>query len=80
MTSENSKKRRGPLPTGKGQLIGVRLQPVQLIGLDEWIASQRIPMTRPEAIRKLMELGHKNQTMLVTIRNLLEDLINGRKR
>ena len=80
MTSENSKKRRGLLPTGKGQLIGVRLQPVQLIGLDEWIASQRIPMTRPEAIRKLMELGHKNQRLLVTIRNLLDDLINGRKR
>jgi hypothetical protein len=79
MASENSKRRRGPLPTGKGQLIGVRLQPVQLVGLDEWITSQRIPMTRPEAIRKLMELGHKNQTILVTIRNLVDDVINGQK-
>ena len=80
MASENSKKRRGPLPTGKGQLIGVRLQPSQLAVLDEWISSQRIPMTRPEAIRKLMELGHKNKTIMETIRNLVDDLINGRER
>ena len=80
MASEIPKKRRGPLPTGKGQLIGVRLQPVQLSVLDEWIASQRVPMTRPEAIRKLMELGHENKMTLITIRNLVDDLINGPNR
>jgi hypothetical protein len=51
------KKRRGPPPTGKGELIGVRLQPPQLAALDQWIARQEIPRTRPEAIRHLMDLA-----------------------
>lgn len=51
-------KKRGPKPTGKGQLIGVRLQPDQLAALDAWIAQQDEPRpSRPEAIRKL--LAHK---------------------
>jgi hypothetical protein len=50
-----TKKRRGPLPTGKGTLIGVRLQPFQLVALDTWIAAQNAPLTRPEAIRAMME-------------------------
>jgi len=50
-----TKKRRGPLPTGKGTLIGVRLQPAQLVALDSWIAKQSAPMTRPKAIRAMME-------------------------
>jgi hypothetical protein len=33
-----TKKRRGPAPTGKGTLVGVRLQPAQLEALDAWIA------------------------------------------
>jgi hypothetical protein len=47
-----TKKRRGPPPTGKGTLIGVRLQPAQLKALDKWIAGD---MSRPEAIRQLVE-------------------------
>jgi hypothetical protein len=50
-----TKKRRGPAPTGKGTLIGVRLQPSQLQALDAWIAKQDSPLTRPEAIRAMME-------------------------
>ena len=50
-----TKKRRGPAPTGKGTLVGVRLQPSQLADLDGWIAKQNAPLTRPEAIRAMME-------------------------
>jgi hypothetical protein len=49
------KKRRGPAPTGKGTPIQVRLQPSHLKGLDAWIAKQNVPLTRPEAIRAMME-------------------------
>ena len=52
-----TKKGRGrPVTTGKGTLIGVRLQPSQLADLDEWIAKQTTtPLTRPEAIRAMMQ-------------------------
>ena len=50
-----TKKRPGPAPTGKGTLIGVRLQPSHLKALDAWIATQNAPLTRPEAIRAMME-------------------------
>ena len=52
-----TQKRRGPAPTGKGTLIGVRLQPDALAKLDAWIAKQEGEPTRPEAIRRLVELG-----------------------
>jgi hypothetical protein len=50
-----TQKRRGPAPTGKGTLIGVRLQPPQLAALDAWIDKQDASLTRPEAIRAMME-------------------------
>jgi hypothetical protein len=50
-----AKKRRGPPPTGKGVPVVVRLQPPQLSALDAWIAKQDAPLTRPEAIRAMME-------------------------
>ena len=43
------------MTTGKGTLIGVRLQPSHLKALDAWIAQQTAPLTRPEAIRAMME-------------------------
>jgi hypothetical protein len=49
------KKRRGPAPTGKGTPVQVRLQPGHLKALDAWIAQQNAPLTRPEAIRAMME-------------------------
>jgi hypothetical protein len=48
-------KKRGPAPTGKGTPIQVRLQPFQLAALDAWIAKQDASLTRPEAIRAMME-------------------------
>jgi hypothetical protein len=54
--SDNTKRTRGrPVTTGKGTLIGVRLQPAHLAALDAWIAKQDPPVTRPEAIRAMME-------------------------
>lgn len=50
-------RRRGPLPTGKGTLVGVRLQPADLSALDRWIRLQGEHQTRPEAIRKLVNTG-----------------------
>jgi hypothetical protein len=54
-----TKKRRGrPVTTGKGTLIGVRLLDEPLAVLDDWITRQKErDLTRPEAIRRLVELG-----------------------
>lgn len=52
-----SGKRRGPKPTGVGQMIGVRLQPEDLKSLDSWIAANGKSMSRPEAIRRLVAQG-----------------------
>ncbi len=49
-------KKRGPPPTGKGTLIGVRLQPGLLAALDEW-AGRNDGLGRPEAIRRLLEIA-----------------------
>ena len=49
------RKRPGPAPTGKGVPVVVRLQPPQLSALDAWIAKQDAPLTRPEAIRAMMD-------------------------
>lgn len=50
-----TKKRRGPAPTGKGTLIGVRLQPEALAKVDAWREGQDDSPSRPEAIRRLVE-------------------------
>jgi hypothetical protein len=56
-TVKSRKKRRyGPLPTGKGEPVLVRIQPPQLARLDTWIARHPDPKpTRPEALRRLAE-------------------------
>ncbi len=49
------KKRRGPAPTGKGKLVGVRLHEPILGTLDGWIEISDDPkMSRAEAIRRLL--------------------------
>lgn len=51
-----TKKRRGPPPTGKGTLVGVRLLPPVLDPLDTYIAARPDPKpSRPEVIRKILE-------------------------
>ncbi len=49
------KGKRGPTPTGKGTLIGVRLQPDLL----DWVDTERAKLdpepSRPEFIRKVLE-------------------------
>jgi hypothetical protein len=53
-----TKKMRGrPLTTGKGTLIGVRMQPDELAVLDSWLTRDGRGLTRPQAIRLLVELG-----------------------
>jgi hypothetical protein len=58
-----TKKKRGrPVTTGKGTLIGVRLLDGPLATLDAWIEAQDEPdLTRPEAIRRLVETGLKSK-------------------
>jgi hypothetical protein len=62
-----TKKRRGrPVTTGKGTLIGVRLLDDPLSNLDTWIAKKESDLSRPEAIRRLVELGLTVKTAAVT--------------
>ena len=49
------KKKRGPAPTGQGIQIQVRIQPEKLSQLDRWIADQKGKLSRPEAIRRIVE-------------------------
>lgn len=54
-TGDNTRRKR---PPQAGELIGVRLQPDALARLDAWIAAQPDPKpSRPEALRRLAELG-----------------------
>jgi hypothetical protein len=54
---DNKTKTRGrPKTTGKGDLVGVRLQPSVIEKIDCWIARQPSPKpTRPEAIRRMVD-------------------------
>ena len=54
MEEKQKKSKRGPAPTGKGTLLGVRIQPSMVEMLDEWIKKQPTPMTRQEAIRQIL--------------------------
>ena len=49
-------KKRGPRSTEKGTQVQVRIQPALLAQLDTWKAKHRV-LTRPEAIRRLVEMG-----------------------
>ena len=52
-----AKKRRGPPPTGKGVQVVVRMQPDPLNALDKWAVKQGDHPTRPEAVRRLVEIA-----------------------
>jgi hypothetical protein len=70
---KRTRKRRGPAPTGKGTLVGVRLQPDRLAAVDAWIAKQNATMTRPEAIRAMLD------AVLVIVSNGPSEKPNARK-
>jgi len=40
-----------------GTLVGVRLQKEEIKAIDSWAAKQKPPVTRPHAIRRLVERG-----------------------
>jgi hypothetical protein len=47
---------------GKGApLIGIRLPPDELAAIDRWIAKQKAPLSRPVAIRRLVEMALKKR-------------------
>ena len=53
------KKKRGrPATTGRGTQIGMRWHDLQLSAIDEWRTKHDVA-SRPEAIRRLVELGLK---------------------
>jgi hypothetical protein len=57
--SDNGKKPVGRPKVG-AILIGVRVPPAEVAVLDAWIAKRKEPdLSRPEAIRRLVELGLK---------------------
>src|SRR5690348_8742882 len=57
-----TRKKRGPPATGKGELVGVRIQPNLMQALDRWIAAQQPTASRPEAIRRLVEQALATET------------------
>jgi len=58
--SKKSKTGRGrPKTTGPGQAQVVRMHDQQIASIDAWMAMQDADISRPEAIRRLVELGLK---------------------
>ena len=56
VTTQRRKRRKAP-PTGKGELLGVRIHPPQFVALDSWIAQQSDKPSRPEAVRRLLDFA-----------------------
>ncbi|MGD9884904.1 MAG: hypothetical protein AB7F22_35680 [Reyranella sp.] len=52
-------KKRGRPATGKDPLIGARFPPALIEAIDAWSAASEQPMTRSEAIRRLVEQGFR---------------------
>jgi hypothetical protein len=54
------KKQRGrPSTGGRREGVMVRLEPSQFTALDKWIGKTDADLSRPEAIRRLVEIGLK---------------------
>jgi len=53
-------RKRGRPSTGAVS-IHLRIEPDQLASLDAWIKHQPDELSRPEAVRRLMEIGLKGQ-------------------
>jgi len=54
----STRKSRGRPSTG-AESVHLRILPEQSAALDAWIAKQPDELTRPEAIRRLVEIGLK---------------------
>ena len=48
-----------PRTTGPGQLQVVRMHDDQLAAIDDWVEKQGTRISRPEAIRRLVEIALK---------------------
>ncbi|MEZ2143217.1 hypothetical protein AAE026_13015 [Bradyrhizobium sp. DN5] len=64
ITGSSKKKRGRPSlyegSEGKGApQIGLRLPPAELAAIDGWISKQKEQLSRPQAIRRLVEIGLK---------------------
>jgi hypothetical protein len=56
--ADTKKKRgRGRPPTGIGRNVGLRLYPDLEEKIDAWMAQQHEELSKPEALRRLIELG-----------------------
>ena len=61
--STKSKPKMGrPKTTGPGEPQVVRMHDQQLEAIDDWIEAQGEKISRPEAIRRLVEIGLKAKT------------------
>jgi hypothetical protein len=56
----SSQKKRGRPATGRGILLGVRLQPELLAQIDHYIQDENASMSRQVAIRRLIERALQN--------------------
>jgi len=56
-SAKTRKKNRAAPPAANNALIGLRLEPALAARVDRWAASQKDGPSRPEAIRRLVELG-----------------------
>jgi hypothetical protein len=59
--SDSKKPKIGRPTTGIGKAIGLRLYPDLEAKIDAWCAQQPDKLSRPEAIRRLIELGLKRE-------------------
>jgi hypothetical protein len=60
--TDNRKKKRAGRPRVDAVLIGVRVPPPGLAEIDAWIKRNEPELSRPEAIRRLVDLGLKAKT------------------
>jgi hypothetical protein len=58
-SAKSTPKMGRPVTTGPGEPQIVRMRDGQLAAIDEWIGAQGEKISRPEAIRRLVELGLK---------------------
>jgi hypothetical protein len=58
-TVSDIRKRRIGRPPVNAVPVLVRIPPAEIEPIDAWIAKQKEPPSRPEAIRRLVELGLK---------------------